>query len=166
MTMTREDRLYSMKMAQLIEVAEAEGIKIDKKGSKAKAVEKILAYEAAAAEVRAEEAEALAEDFQTEETAVEETAEKTEQKKRRSKKSFEQLVAEIASPGNVRFVRAANGDVIVKRGNKRIFRYNGSTMIATTESRFAGCDYEKQNWNGYVIHTVTPEVIKTVFNNI
>lgn len=59
--MTREEKLYSMTMKCLVEVAEAEGIKIDKKGSKQKAVEKILAYEAAAVEVREEEQMALAE---------------------------------------------------------------------------------------------------------
>lgn len=47
--MTRFEKLVSMKMNDLINVAEKLGIKINKKGSKAAAVEKILAAEAAAA---------------------------------------------------------------------------------------------------------------------
>ena len=50
MTMTREEKLYSMTMNNLVEVATKLGIKIDKKGAKSKAVEKILAAESAKAE--------------------------------------------------------------------------------------------------------------------
>lgn len=104
--MTREEKLYSMTMKCLAEVAEAEGIKIDKKGSKQKAVEKILAYEAAAAEVREEEQEVLTETFQTAEekvTVTEEPAEvaeekaieqqKKEKKERKPRKKKEQNAA-------------------------------------------------------------------------
>lgn len=52
--MTREDKLYSMRMVELAEVAEKLGIKIDKKGSKSKAIEKILAAEASAPAVKPE----------------------------------------------------------------------------------------------------------------
>ena len=45
--MTREDRLYAMRMQELVIEAEKLGIKVNKKGSKAKAVEKILEAEAA-----------------------------------------------------------------------------------------------------------------------
>lgn len=44
--MTREEKLISMKMTDLVTVAEKLGIKINKKGSKEKAIEKILAAEA------------------------------------------------------------------------------------------------------------------------
>ena len=44
--MTREERLYTMTMACLVEVANKLGIKIDKKGAKSKAVAKILEAEA------------------------------------------------------------------------------------------------------------------------
>lgn len=44
--MTREEKLYSMTMKALVEEAEKIGVKIDKKGSKQKAVEKMLAAEA------------------------------------------------------------------------------------------------------------------------
>lgn len=43
--MTREDKLYSMRMQDLVAVAENLGIKINVKASKSKAVEKILAAE-------------------------------------------------------------------------------------------------------------------------
>ena len=44
--MTREEKLYSMTMACLVQVANRLGVKIDKKGAKAKAVAKILEAEA------------------------------------------------------------------------------------------------------------------------
>ena len=43
--MTREDKLYSMRMQDLVTVAENLGIKINVKASKSKAIEKILAAE-------------------------------------------------------------------------------------------------------------------------
>lgn len=43
--MTREDKLYSMRMQDLVNVAENLGIKINTKASKSKAIEKILAAE-------------------------------------------------------------------------------------------------------------------------
>lgn len=43
--MTREDKLYSMRMQDLVDVAEKLGIKINTKASKSKAIEKILAAE-------------------------------------------------------------------------------------------------------------------------
>lgn len=48
--MTREEKLYSMTMVSLVEVANKLGIKIDKKGAKSKAVAKILEAEAKVAE--------------------------------------------------------------------------------------------------------------------
>lgn len=96
---------------------------------------------------------------------IPEEPKKKEKKEKKAKRTFEELVADIPSPGNIRFIRAANGDVLVKRGNKRVFRYNGHTMIATSEKMFAGCEYEKQNWNGYVIHNVTADIMRKVFKN-
>lgn len=43
--MTREDKLYSMRMQDLVKVADKLGIKINTKAAKSKAVEKILAAE-------------------------------------------------------------------------------------------------------------------------
>lgn len=81
--MTREERLYAMRMVELVEVAEAEGIKIDRKGSKAKAVEKILAAEA----VQTEEPEVI--ETEVEEPAVDaietETVPETEKPKKEHK---------------------------------------------------------------------------------
>ena len=48
--MTREEKLYSMTMKMLVAEAEKLGVKIDKKGSREKAVNKILAFEAEKAE--------------------------------------------------------------------------------------------------------------------
>lgn len=45
--MTREDKLYSMRMTELKEVAEKLGIKINTKAAKSKAIEKILDAEKA-----------------------------------------------------------------------------------------------------------------------
>lgn len=45
--MTREEKLYSMKMVDLAKVADKLGIKINKKAAKSEAVEKILAAEKA-----------------------------------------------------------------------------------------------------------------------
>ena len=54
MAMTREDKLYSMRMQELVGVAEKLGIKINTKAAKSQAVEKILAAEKAAAEATIE----------------------------------------------------------------------------------------------------------------
>ena len=85
--MTREEKLYSMTMKVLAEVAEAEGVKIDKKGSKQKAVEKILAFEAEREAVRAEEQCALSEPFQTEETEEPEEVEERKQEEEPQKET-------------------------------------------------------------------------------
>lgn len=45
--MTREERLYSMRMIDLVNVAENLGIKINKKGAKSDAIAKILEAESA-----------------------------------------------------------------------------------------------------------------------
>lgn len=58
--MTREDRLYAMRMQELVIEAEKLGIKVNKKGSKAKAVEKILEAEAALLVELKEQAEVVA----------------------------------------------------------------------------------------------------------
>ena len=50
--MTREEKLYSMTMVNLLEVANKLGVKIDKKGAKSKAVAKILAAENAQNEIK------------------------------------------------------------------------------------------------------------------
>ena len=130
--MTRKDRLYAMRMVELVEVAEAEGIKIDRKGSKAKAVEKILAAEAAREEVVAEEREALVESFQTEEPEdvsretieADEVAEDPKKRERKnSRKSFEELVAVVpVLKSGLQFIRMKNNSVSVKSGKARLFR--------------------------------------------
>lgn len=59
--MTREELYYSMTMKMLAEKAEKMGVKIDKKGSKQKAVEKMLAAEAAMEQELLKEAQKVVE---------------------------------------------------------------------------------------------------------
>ena len=69
--MTREDKLYSMRMQDLEVVADKLGIKINKKGSKAKAIEKILEAENTEAwENEAEAEKAAMEEAKTESDAI------------------------------------------------------------------------------------------------
>ena len=171
--MTRMEQLYSMRMKELVAIAEELGIKVNKKGKNSVAAEKIYAEEQRRGLETYKEPDNVLEDPTLEhvqEVTVEKVettknADKQQKKQKNSKATFEELVARIPAPGNIRFIKAANGDVLVKRGNKRIFRYNGHCMIATSEKMFVGCEYEKQNWNGWVIHNATPEAMKRVFKN-
>lgn len=160
--MTREEKLYSMTMKCLVEVAEAEGIKIDKKGSKQKAVEKILAYEAAAAEVREEETLSIPTPMEytengpqlisTNEADTEKKPEK-KQKTRQPKRTFENLVADIPSIGNIKLVPNSKRTAVhVKRGNQRIFGYSGAVVVVNLshEDYLKGLEYETRNY-GFVV---------------
>ena len=180
--MTREEKLYSMRLIDLVDIATALGIKINVKGKKADAVAKILAAEAEAAEA-AKDVE-TAEPEQTTEpetcgdgtpfptvmneiiTGAAEKAKKASKPRQNRRRTFDELVADIPVIADIRLIRATNGDVLVKRGNQRVFRYNGHTATATSEKMFSGCEYEKQNWNGWVIHNVTPEVMTRIFSNL
>lgn len=180
--MTRAQEVYSMTMAQLIKEAERLGVKINTKGKKIVAADKILAAEAEAAE--AAEAAKDVETAEPEQTTEPETcgdgtpfptvmneiitgaAEKAKKARQNRRRTFSELVADIPVVADIRLIRATNGDVLVKRGNQRVFRYNGHTATATSEKMFTGCEYEKQNWNGWVIHNVTPEVMTRIFSNL
>lgn len=172
----------NMTMKEIVAFALEWGVKVNKKGSKASAIGKIEAYcpEAILHEVKAvdveetpvnEETPVIEVATETEETPVpvkEEEAPapvKNKKKSKKSKKTFEELVAEIPAVAGIRFVRARNNDVLVKRGKKRVFRYNGHTLIATNEKMLNGCNYEKQNWNGYVVHNATYDDMKTALSN-
>jgi hypothetical protein len=95
--------------------------------------------------------------------------EKKEAKQRKGrkleKKTLEELVADLPIISNIQFKPAAHGGIVIKRGNKRIFRYTGSRMIATCEARFAGCEY-KSVGGAYVIENPTTDIIKRVFCNV
>lgn len=77
--MTREEKLYSMRMQDLELVADKLGIKINKKGSKSKAIEKILEAEGKTNEPKPE----VKEEKKVESKPVEkvESAEKPEPKR-------------------------------------------------------------------------------------
>lgn len=122
--MTREEKLYSMTMKALVEEAEKIGVKIDKKGSKQKAVEKMLAAEAKMAEVAetAEEekcsdgteyAEVMQDIMAGDEAKAEEaTAEKKERKQRKKKEQAaditELLEFIISEWGKIGIVKTPN----------------------------------------------------------
>lgn len=72
--MTLEQKLYAMRMIDLAEYAEARGIKINKKGAKAKAVEKILAVENDKWEEEAKKEKEAQEKLQAEKDKVAEDA--------------------------------------------------------------------------------------------
>jgi len=190
--MTREERLYSMRGVELIAEAEKLGVKVSHKGnslkeSKEKVIQKILTMEELLRTAEnAKEENTLTvpvpvqctenglqlieteEHEKTEAVEVAKVEEPTKQIKKSRKKTFEELVREIPLPGkqDIVIVRAANGDVILKYRKKRVFRYNGHTLIATNEKMFSGCNYEKQNWNGYVIHNVSSDVMRNIYKNI
>lgn len=83
--MTREERLYSMRMIELVAEAEKIGVKIDKKGSKEKAVNKILAFEVKKAEtINAEDFEestVIETKIETQEPAEQEPVKRTRKRK-------------------------------------------------------------------------------------
>ena len=178
--MTRAQEVYSMTMAQLIKEAERLGVKIDKKGKKIKAADKILAAEAAKNVETTEPEQTTEPDTCSDGTPfstvmneiVAGAAEKAKASKKASKprqnrrRTFDELITDIPVVADIRLIRATNGDVLVKRGNQRVFRYNGHTATATSEKMFTGCKYEKQNWNGWVIHNVTHEVMTRIFSNL
>lgn len=90
--MTREQKLYSMTMKMLVMEAEKLGVKIDKKGSKQKAVEKMLAaeQETKTAEVETAEVETAEVVEVVEEQTAEEQQETKKERKPRQKKELSQ----------------------------------------------------------------------------
>lgn len=92
--MTREEKLYSMTMTCLVEVANRLGIKIDKKGAKSKAVAKILEAEAKQSETCA--------DGRTYAEIGKEIAKEAEQKSAKAKQSKKQKAKqEITNPDDI-----------------------------------------------------------------
>lgn len=176
--MTREELYYSMTMKMLAEKAEKMGVKIDKKGSKQKAVEKMLAAEAAMEQELLKEAQKVAKTESTLSVPMpvessengpqlieKEAPEQSQKKERKSKKTFEELVAEIPSPGNVRFIRAKKGGVTVKLGtnNARAFRYTGKSLIVLNNELVANIDHEVKK--AYILVEPTADNMKAIFTN-
>lgn len=163
--MTREQKLWSMTMKMLIAEAEKINVKVDKKGSRAKAIEKILAAEAKMAEVAevetAEEekcsdgteyAEVMQEIMAGAEKKAEEAkAEKKAKASKKRKSTFEELVANIPVCAGMRLVKSSRGDVYVKMGTDpevRVFWYYKQWVIVGDEALAEGLEAEKKPY-GY-----------------
>lgn len=144
MTMTREDKLYSMTGAMLIDVAEKLGVKLNKKGnslkeSKEKAIKKILAAEAAnveaeetkepaPVEVEQEPAAEIAGAFVTPETEPEEKKERKPRAKKAQSTDVQGMLTYIENmwqtmggnirepkkDGNFKALCAENGRQVLK----------------------------------------------------
>lgn len=98
-------------------------------------------------------AEAPAEVAETEIPITEEPKPKKERKARkRTKKTFEELVADIPAPANVRFIRSAKGAVHVKMGtdHNRLFGYTGTGIVVSNSALIDGLQYIKKTY-GYVL---------------
>lgn len=173
--MTRNDKLMTMKGADLIRVADNLGIKVAcnkartaLKESKQAVIDRIIAKEneQKEPEVVHFEVKDLSAVVRVEQKDVEAEKKEAKQKERKSeKKTLEELVADLPIISNIQFKPAAHGGIVVKRGNKRIFRYTGSRMIATCAARFAGCEY-KSVGNTYIIENPTTDIIRRVFCNM
>ena len=129
--MTREEKLYSMTMKMLVAEAEKAGVKINKKGKKEDAVNKILEAEKiqnTEKEEKTMNTAIPAEDVTEETTATKETA-----KKRSKTLSYTETLALIPSmPTNMNItfkagVNARANSVIVNQKKKRLFRVVGHT---------------------------------------
>lgn len=130
--MTREEKLYSMTMKALILEAEKIGVKIDKKGSKQKAVEKMLAAENAltkveekeeVVEIPSTEKEVMIDGIQEPEPVeVEEPKQKKERKEKKEKVNTFTLVSDVlASLEGVTFTITPQGKgMSVKKDGKKV----------------------------------------------
>lgn len=176
--MTREEKLFSMTMKVLAEEAEKLGVKINKKGKKEDAVNKILACERMLKEVNEINLDDYEEEEVTEVTAPE-TEEVTEEPapkkehKTRTKKTFESLLAvvpiiipnvSITPNGKKRnAVHLRNA-----RGTKRIFGYDGAVVVVTNEKYLHGVvevAAEKRNY-GYRVEPTAANMIAIQRNYI
>lgn len=160
--MTREEKLYSMTMKMLVIEAEKAGVKINKKGKKEDAVNKILeaereektmkkevtrqevneAVEKAIAAI--EDAEDVLEpvvEIEAEDNKKEAPAPKKERKPR-TKKTFESLLANVPVLGRVSI--QTNGKkrnavhICSENGKRRIFGYDGAVIVVTRPEYLKG----------------------------
>lgn len=110
--MTREEELKSMRMQDLEEIAKSLEIKINKKGSKAKAIEKILEAEAEAEELTEQEIEYIEEDIEATKTAAEsilaaseDLSEDTKEKVKTEPKRANKKLTELTYNGETKSIR-------------------------------------------------------------
>ena len=181
--MTRTEKLYSMKGSELIKYADGIGVKLP--ANKARTALKIAKDEAITriidAENRAAGAPAPAEpterqigtDNETgeqevvpaEEPVAETPAEPKRRGRKSTKKTFEELVADIPAPADVRFIRGSKGAVHVKMGtdSRRLFGYSGPIIVVTDERLVDGLEYEEKSY-GYRLAPTT-ENMMAIFAN-
>lgn len=81
----------------------------------------------------------------------------------RTKKTFEELVADIPLVADVRLLRGRKGMVYAKRGNKRLFEYCGPVIVVTDVKLAEGLDYEVRNYGLRVAPTA--ENMRKIFEN-
>lgn len=175
--MTREQKLWSMTMKMLVVEAEKINVKVDKKGSRAKAIEKILAAEAKMAEVEPEvvEEEKCGDGTEypevmqeiiagAEKKAEAAKAEKKERKPRQPKHTFEALLMDIPLVADLQIsANSKRNAVHVKRGDKRIFGYSGKVIVVSDEKYLTGIDYEARNY-GYRVAPTRENMVAILKN--
>ena len=166
--MTREDRLYAMRMQELVIEAEKLGIKVNKKGSKAKAVEKILEAEAAlATESQETEDEVVKIELtgdeemvdctqQDEEQVVESESEETEKpkKERKPRKPMDRTVQHAFE--EVMEQTCADHDIVVKRWEK--IPNLVALRFADTNKTFAEVRFTRKGVR-LNVHTITADAL-------
>lgn len=181
--MTRRDKLTTMKGADLIRVADNLGVKVAcnkartaLKESKQAVIDRIILAE----EIRAEaEKVATAEPTLTVPMPVESSEhgpqliekavdvvkkEKKAKKTKAPKRTFENLLAEIPCSGDLQFMPNSKRNAVhVKRGNKRIFGYNGSVLVVNRLEFLKGVQYKTRNY-GYVVQP-TKENMMAILHN-
>ena len=81
----------------------------------------------------------------------------------RTKKTFEELVADIPMVADVRLLKGRKGMVYAKRGNKRLFEYCGPVIVVTDPKLAEGLDYEVRNYGLRV--APTEENMRKIFEN-
>lgn len=75
-------------------------------------------------------------------------------KVRRKAKTFEELVADIPSLGNVTFTPNSKRTAVhVKRGSKRLFGYTGTVVVVNRPEYLEGIEYETRNYGMVVAPT-------------
>lgn len=106
--MTREQKLYAMRMVDIAEVAEKLGVKIDKKGKKSVAVQKILDAES---KDKAEKPVELKEEYCGDGTPLAEVGKEIAEQAKKKSKAVKKVVAE-AKPKKAREKKAIPNNII------------------------------------------------------
>lgn len=167
--MTREDRLYAMRMQELVIEAEKLGVRVNKKGSKAKAVEKILEAEAAlVTEAQEAEDEEMVDctqqdeeqeqvvESESEEQVVESEETEKPKKERKARKPMDRTVQHNFE----RWMEQVCGDhdIIVKRWEK--IPNLVALRFVDTNKTFAEVRFTRKGVR-LNVHTITADALMT-----